>query len=214
MHTLTQSITDSVVFGYRYQLDPTTPKFLIDWFNQWMTEFLQIEEDIAEGFSFQLGFTTLKAEVVDLDGKPWLDLYAPNFKTFPADWEQNLTLALQVAAQHRFLPTRYGLSMDVPNMQDTALVGPDFQRLPMFITRSDKDVQERHSGWFVASSSAEADNTDEGQLKIMSLYELAVEAPHTIAYLALPVGSQVAFEPKATKVMYQARELTPVAAKA
>ena len=126
-------------------------------------------------------------------------------------WTDNLSNALRLLAHHKYLPESYGLQADIPEQGSIALVGELFDQFPMFMTRSEKDVDLEHSGWFIASSAMGVDNTDESKLRLMSLYEVYIRAPHLLEFLSMPVGTQVVFEDSDPVVLSGSKEIEPQA---
>ena len=182
-----------------YHVDESTPDFLIQWFNEWLDPYVNSSDSIVANQYLQLGFTYLR---VSIQQKTMM-LQAPDFVQYPIRWVDDLYPALHVVTQHKYVPQSYGLNLDIPSMHDTAIVGENFERYPMFMTRSEKEPNTDHSGWFIASLSDEVDNSDEGKLRIMSLYEAVIQAPHLVSYLSMPESSQIVFEESLPVIMFR-----------
>jgi len=191
--------------SYCFKVNAGEADTLIDWFCGWFESCVDDNTIISHGQELQLGWALLSAQLDETK----LTFLAPDFKSFPLQWSENLSNALQLLAHHKFIPESYDLQADIPSLKDIALVGERFERLPMFMTRSDKDTNAAHSGWFIASSSQDADNADPAKLKMMSLYEVFIKAPHVLEYLSMPVGTQVVFESKKPIVLSRNKELKP-----
>ncbi len=192
---------------YRFSVNDDESCSLVDWFCDWFEAAVVDCAQLASGQRLQLGWSLLQ---IECDGRS-LQIRAPDFKSFPLAWSDNLSNALQLLAYHKYVPESYRLQADIPSLEDTALVGERFEQPPMFMTRSDKDADSGHSGWFIASLSSEVDNTDTAKLKMMSLYEVFITAPHVLEYLSMPPGIQVVFETGTPVVFERNRELAPVA---
>ncbi len=194
---------DRYCFGINDDESPS----MVDWFCDWFEHALADCTGLGSGLQLKLGWCLLQVECHERT----LRIRAPDFRSFPLAWSDNLSNALQLLAHHKYIPESYQLRADIPSLEDKALVGERFEQLPMFMTRSDKDTDSGHSGWFIASLSAEVDNTDTAKLKMMSLYQVFLTAPHVLEYLSMPAGTQVVFETAKPVVLSRNRELTPVA---
>jgi len=199
MRKIELQVSSSKIKKLSYQLDAETPDFLIEWFNDWLQPYVQDIDALQNGQYLQLGFSFLKIKIAGQE----ITIQSPNFSQFPTQWENDLYPALHVVTQHKHVPQNYGFDMDIPGMFDTAIVGERFGSFPMFLTRSEKESESNHSGWFIASLADDVDNTDEQKLKIMSLYEAVVTAPYIVSYLSMPVSCQIVFEESLPVVLHR-----------
>jgi len=207
MKNLTFPVKASGISSFTFSVDQNLQSVLIDSFTQWFDSIITQTPSFTDGLEFQYGWSLVKCTITD----SILSLQVPDGKSFPIQWSDNVTPALEAIVYHQFVPESFGLDSDIPCLSDTVLVGDRFHELPMFLTRSEKSGDaDRHSGWFMASSADDANITEEENLKIMSVYEAIIKAPHILHYISMPVGSQVVFDNAAPSCMYKNKELKPV----
>lgn len=193
MKTLDFPVSNQIFSSYCFNVRDDIQSILIDSFTQWINKLLKDNRGIADGVELLYGWTSIQCRVLDSR----LSLKAPDQKNYPLRWTEDLTDALESIVYHQFVPESFELECDTPSLHDTVLVTSDFDKIPMFLTRSEKNNEnDQHSGWFLASSSEAADISDENSLKIMSIYEAVLAAPHIYKYISMPVGSQIIFETK------------------
>ncbi len=207
MKTITKAIRHPQFNRYVFNLDDDENDSSITWFFNWVEKWVATGDAAIDQQQIQLGWTSLLLVCKD----QCLTIYTPDFKSFPLQWTDNISNALRLLAHHKYLPESYGLQADIPEQGSIALVGELFDQFPMFMTRSEKDVDREHSGWFIASSAMGVDNTDESKLRLMSLYEVYIRAPHLLEFLSMPVGTQVVFEDSDPVVLSGSKEIEPQA---
>ena len=190
-----------------FNLDDDETDNAIAWFFNWIEKWTGVGDVAIDQQQIQLGWTSLLLACKD----QCLTIYAPDFKSFPLQWTDNISNALRLLAHHKYFPESYGLQADIPEQGSIALVGELFDQFPMFMTRSEKDIDQGHSGWFIASSAIAVDNTDESKLRLMSLYEVYICAPHLLEFLSMPVGTQIVFDDSDPVVLSRNKEIKPQA---
>jgi len=206
MKKLTFPVKANGITAFTFLVDNNLQAVLIDSFTQWFNGIITQMPSISDGLEFKYGWSLVKCTITNST----LSLEVPDGKAFPIQWTDNVTPALEAIVYHQFVPESFGLVSDIPALSDTVLVGDKFHELPMFLTRSEKSGDaDRHSGWFMASSAADADITEEENLKIMSVYEAVIKAPHILHYVSMPVGSQVVFDNEAPNFLYKNKVLEP-----
>ncbi len=165
-----------------------TPDFVVEWFADWLTTYINDGATIKDEQTLQCGFVILKCRVKNR----LLSLLSPDFDEMPIRWTDDLRKSLGIITAHKYTPESVGLIPDIPSLQQTAITGERFAEFPMFANRSTpSSANPNDSGWFVGSQ--DADNNDPATLQVMSLYELVLKVPHVLQFLSLPVGCQVVF---------------------
>ena len=213
MKKIKVALDNKVIQTFIYSVEDSIPDPLTDWFSGWISKYVEERALEAGANAFKdkefirFGWSRLRIRLV----QKILTLEAPDFRTFPVEWKQDLTIVLQIAVLHNQVPESFELKSQSTFLDDTAVVGEAFDQLPMFMSRSEQ-VEDAggHSGWFMASMSEEVDTTDESKFKIMSLYEAAVKAPHILEYLAMPEGTQIVFENANPKVLHNNQDLSSI----
>lgn len=187
----------------QYFVAKKTPDFLIQWFDNWLETYSEELYECEHNQIVKLGFCDLRFSVENRIAC----LQAPDFQEFPLTWVNDLDPILPVVTRHQYIPQSYDLPFDIPSMNETAIISERFDELPVFLTRTEKDSDSNHSGWFITSLSDNGDITDEESLKIMSLHEAVVKSPRLISYLSMPEGTQIIFETSAPIIMYRNKVL-------
>lgn len=165
-----------------------TPDFVVEWFADWLTTYINDGATMKDGQTLQCGFVTLKCCVQNRH----LSLLCPDFKEMPIRWIDELGKSLGIITAHKYTPESVGLIPDIPSLQQTAITGERLTEIPMFANRSTPSgANPNDSGWFVGNQ--DADNNDPATLQVMSLYELVLKVPRVLQFLSLPVGCQVVF---------------------
>jgi len=185
-----RSCASSTISEIFLQVDAATPEFLVSEFLDWVVAYLEDGAEIADGQTLQYGFTLFRCLVQS--GK--LTLFAPDFRSLPVQWVDDLISAFQLIAAHKYVPESVALPADIPWLQQTAIVGERFEELPMFANRAERSESNKaDSGWFIGSQSADVDNNNPETLRVMSLYEAIILVPQLIPFLSLPAGCSVLF---------------------
>lgn len=201
MKKIQKSIKGNGFDRLQYCVDSKTPNFIIQWFDNWLDRHYAGLLDSTQ--FIDLGFCQLKI-VLEND---FACLQAPDLTSFPLRWNKDLYPVLQIVTKHRYIPQSYNLDMEITSMHETVIISQQFDQLPVFLSRAEKDCDTNHSGWFVTSLSDSGDYADEEELKIISLHEAVVKAPRLIDYLSMPEGTQIVFETSTPIIMFNNKVL-------
>jgi hypothetical protein len=205
MKDLVFSVAGKNVSTYTFSVEPRLPPVLIDLFTRWIDRVVQ-ENLIHDGQELQYGWTVIQCVLTD----SVLQFRAPDGRSFPIQYCKDLTPALESIVFHDHIPRSFDLQADIPALTDTVLVGDRFHEIPMFLTRSEKSGEEdQHCGWFMASLSDDSEISGEENLRIMSLYEAVLQAPHILKYISMPAGTQVVFEQTAPQFYHNSKPIEP-----
>ncbi len=213
MKKLEVALDNEYIQTFIYSVADNIPDSLAEWFSGWIEKYIRerVKEVGAVAFKdkefIRFGWSRLRVRLI----QKILTLEAPDFQKFPVEWKKDLTIVLQIAVLHNQIPESFELEAQSTFLDDTAVVGEAFDTMPMFISRSEQaEEASGHSGWFMASMSADVDTTDESKFRIMSLYEAVVKAPHILEYLAMPEGTQVVFKEAIPTVLHNNHDLSSI----
>ena len=206
MKDLVFSVTGKNVSKYAFTIQPGLAEMLINLFTRWIDRVVT-ENPIHDGQELLYGWTIMQCRLKD----GFLRISAPDGHSFPIQYGGDLTAVLESVVFHDNIPKSFDLPVDIPVLSDTVLVGDRFNEIPMFMTRSEKSSEDdQHSGWFMSSLAQDSLASDEENLRIMSLYEAVLLAPHILKYISLPPGTQVVFEQPEPLFYYQSKRIEPV----
>jgi len=198
--TLDYSVSNSNISTFSFSVNEEIQSILIDSFAQWIKNLLKEPDSILDGSELMYGWTNIQCHI----HQSHLTFKVPDQKQLPMVWADDLTKALESIVYHQFVPESFGLDCDIPSLQDTVMVSANYQNLPMFMTRSEKNSDDdSHSGWFIANTSSDTDISDENNLKFMTIYEVVINAPHIYKYISMPSGSQVIFDTDKPEFLYK-----------
>ncbi|MFT5326158.1 MAG: hypothetical protein ACI8P0_004032 [Planctomycetaceae bacterium] len=190
LRTISRQVDSSSISEFSFVIGESAPEFVADHLADWLTSYISDGAEFSDGQTLQFGYSLLKCEV---KGRS-LRLQSPDFQNMPIKWVDDLGNALLIFAYHEYVPETFGYISDAPALHDSALIGNQFNELPMFIDRMVPDESKPNdSGWFIGSGADDVDNDDPDQLQLMSLYEAMLYVPHVVRFLSLPVGCQVMF---------------------
>ena len=178
-------------------------------FLEWVSSYSgQVE--FNDDQTLQLGWTVLKCRVANAR----LRLLAPDMRSFPIRFQADMTQAVWAAFKHREVPASFNVptdSLDIPSLGQSALVGPRFDEFPCLMERSLPNATT-DSGWTFNSMRPDVDNNNPAELKLLSLYEIALKNPLCLRYLSLPPGFLVCFRPQESQTAehyFQRRAVDP-----
>lgn len=205
MHTITRQVKSQLIDEFAFDANESAPDFVITSFTDWLVEYLLGGAILSDGQTLQYGYTPLNCRVQSRV----LRLLAPDFQKMPINWVTDLGPTFQIVVAHKYTPETFGFAPDIPTLEQTAIVGKCFDRIPMFANRL-QPAESNHSdsGWFIGSDSEDVDNNDPDQLRVMSLYEAMLSVPHVLRFLSLPVGCQVVFTSGHPVVLQDYHELS------
>ncbi|MBD1912953.1 MULTISPECIES: DUF2185 domain-containing protein [unclassified Leptolyngbya] len=193
---------------YEFYIEEEFPNAIITWLTDWLTKYIESGAKFSNGQIFQYGWSVLQCQLQN----NCLRLLAPDFQSMPIEWIPNITKVLHILMEHKYVPESFELDMDVPSLEDTAVVGRGFEELPTIMVRSSRSENNpQDSGWFVGSFREDIDNNDPSNLELMTLYEVVLCAPHTLRYLSMPQGTQIVFESNSPVIFFDEQLLNPKA---
>ena len=192
--------------SFSFQTDEQASDFVLDWFCDWLENYIAGGAEIQDGQTLQIGYVLLQCNV---DSKT-LTLKSPTFESMPIEWSPNLGPTFQILGWHKYIPESFSFVPDIPTLSQTAIVGQQFNEYPMFGNRLES-TSPNDSGWFFGSMLDSVDNNDPDQLTLMSLYEAMLTIPHIIPYLSMPQDCQIMFSSKTPELLqnYEPLEIEP-----
>jgi len=190
VRTVRQQVVSKSVDEYTFDTEDSSPDFIVESFTDWLSDYIVNGAEFTDGQTLQYGYTLLTCHVQSRV----LRLLAPDFRSMPIKWIDNLGLTFRIIAAHKYTPETFGFTPDIPTLRNSAIVGKRFDEMPMFANRlSPVESNPNDSGWFIGSTRDDVDNNDPEHLRVISLYEAMLAVPHMLDFLSLPVGCQVVF---------------------
>ena len=188
MRTIERKIESNGLDSFAFETDESPADFIVDWFSDWLENYVSNGAEISDGQTLQVGYTLVQCNVL---GKS-LRLQAPDFSSMPITWTPNMGPAFQIIGWHKYVPENFSFTPNIPTLQQTVIVGRDYDQLPMFGNRL-APTGTNDSGWFFGSTREDVDNNDPEQLNVISLYEALLSAPQMLPYLSMPTDCQIMF---------------------
>ena len=205
MTIISREVNGKNIKSYSFEVSDNCPDLLIGWFTDWFDNFVDGNELVQDQL-VQYGWSYLKCNIQDSH----LQLLSPDFMSIPIQWQSEITTCLFFLMEHKYVPASYDLDLDVPSLQDTAVVIKGFEDDPIIMFRMENEEGlPNDSGWTMNSLAEDADNNDPNNLEVMSLYEVVLSAPHILRYLSMPVGSQIVFKKTQASVFLNNEPLMP-----
>ena len=206
MTIISREVHGKNIKSYSFEVGDNCPELLIDWFTEWFDTCVNKGEKFTQDQLVQYGWSYLKCNIQDSH----MQLLAPDFMSLPIIWQSNITTCLFFLMEHKYVPESYDLDLDVPSLQDTAVVIKGFEDEPIIMFRMEnEDGLPNDSGWTMNSLAEHADNNDPENLEVKSLYEVVLSAPHILRYLSMPVGTQIVFKESRAVVFLNDEPLLP-----
>ena len=191
---------------YEFYVEESCPDFLITWLSDWLTQYIETGVTFTDGQILQYGWSALQCLVED----DCLRLFAPDFQSMPIEWTSNITNVLYTLMEHKYVPESFELDVDIPYLEDTAIVGRKFEEFPMLMSRSQRSENNaQDSGWFIGSFREDIDNNDASNLELMHLYEIVLYAPHVLRYLSMPQDTHIVFESSSPVIFFDEQMINP-----
>ena len=206
MKTVAGKLNGESLDSFSFQTDEQPADFVVDWFCNWLENYITGGAEIQDGQTLQIGYTLVKCNV---DSKT-LRLESPTFQSIPIEWSANMGPAFQILGWHKYIPESFSFVPDIPTLSQTAIVGQKFNEYPMFGNRLEP-TNPTDSGWFFGSMLDSVDNNDPDQLTHMSLYEAMLKIPHSLPYLSMPQNCQIMFSSQTPEILknYEPLEIEP-----
>lgn len=159
-----------------------------------------------EGEIIRFGWFFFKVMGTDDDG---LEIYGPDLRAFPMEWERDISLPLNLALVQKYVPESYNLKAEAANLDQNAIVSKSFgTRTDYFLNRVEP-ANEKQSGWFVGFLDDPLDMSDASNLTSMSLYELSLKIPDSVRFWLLPANIQVLNPGDNAIILENFKELEP-----
>lgn len=199
-----QQVSSPWLDEFLFETDESSPEYVVQFFCNWLTEYVNGGAEFRNDQSLQFGYATLTCEV---RGRS-LRLLAPDFESMPIRLTRNLGQAFRIMVLQKYAAESLGFEPNIPSMLNTAVVCRDFESSPLFAERCEPaDNNPIDSGWVVCSTDPAVDNNDPANLQCMSIYEAMLYAPQVLMFLSLPLGCQVLFSEQPPKIFRAGKEL-------
>jgi len=191
---------------FSFEVQKSCPDYSVSWISSWFVDHIHKGSIVKNGQIFTFGWGLLQAMV---EGEH-LILRGPDFKSMPIEWCDDITPVCKLLVEHKFVPLSYGFEMDIPSIRDTAIVGWEFEKLPMMMSRREKSKDNRQeSGWLFGSIKKENNKELSAFIQLMSLYEAGLKAPFILRYLSMPMDTQILFKDRVPLVFFKENQKYP-----
>lgn len=192
---LRQMTTKCASFGHRefvmYYDDPLLTPDAVPWLVNYLESAVQSGERFQPGETVQIGWMIM--QVHEENGA--LCLHEPDFRTKQVQWVPTVTQTLIDLLMQQLTAQIVGVEaeVDVPNWYQTGIACRRFgeDRSAFDMQRAPGSRENHDSGWFCGCMFVDCDHESMENLRLASLYELAVLNPEIVRYLALPESTDV-----------------------
>ena len=100
MKTVARKLNGESLDSFSFQTDEQPADFVVDWFCNWLENYITGGAEIQDGQTLQIGYTLVKCNV---DSKT-LRLESPTFQSIPIEWSANMGPAFQILGWHKYIP--------------------------------------------------------------------------------------------------------------
>lgn len=138
-----------------------------------------------------------------------LTLYGPDLKNFPLQWQEDLSMSLNLALVQKYVTESYGLPIEECDLNMTAVVSKSIDTRTDFFLNRLGPAKDKNSGWYVGFVEDPLDMNESSNFKMMSLYELSLQVPDAIKFWFLPTNTQVLLTGKALEVLSDFNVIQP-----
>ncbi len=206
MERFERKLDSGTLTALLFQTDGQPADFVVDWFCNWLENYVAGGAEIQDGQTLQVGYALIRCNV---DSKT-LRIESPTFDSMPIEWNANMGPAFQILGWHKYIPESFSFVPDIPTLGQTAIVGRDFNEYPMFGNRLES-TNPNDSGWFFGSMLDTVDNNDPDQLTLISLYEAMLSIPQMLPYLSMPKDCQIMFSSTTPEILqnYEPLDIEP-----
>ena len=181
--------------------DPIAPS------GTWFLDYLNHE--IRNGVRFQAGETVqigwmlamLDGNTQD-DGSSCLELREPDFKSIPIQWQRGLNQTFRHLVLQKSVCEALKCEPVFPEVRFAGIVSPSFFGGKQFAMWRE-ETEGADSGWMFDLLTGDR---NEGQFQ--SLYQIVLEKPEVIPFLALPAGSLITWDETQVCVEYDGRQIS------
>jgi hypothetical protein len=160
------------------------------------------------GETFQIGWMLTRVESY---GDDRLTLVEPDMRSMPMRFVRRISETLRQMMLQLFMLDSVSLraEIDIPLAQHSLVACTRYTEPAFFMTRS-APGDEHDSGWFVGCLADDHDHDAASNLTRVSLYEAFVRQPAVQGFLAFPIGSLIAVDPRAGVRIYKGEQELPV----
>jgi hypothetical protein len=124
-----------------------------------------------------------------------LELWEPDFRSFPIQWENHLDETLRQLVLQKALCELVGSEIEPPTLSQGGIVSRGFSGAVDF-TMSRDVPDQAHSGWVFTEVGY-----DGAEGEYQSLYQIALWQPRVIPFLALPPAKDVSCEARQIRIL-------------
>jgi hypothetical protein len=170
-----------------------------EWLLKVLENRVRAGERIRPGELVQVGFVAVKAREAD-DGL--LDFDEPDFRSFPVRWKPLVDNCLLYARRQRDIVDSVSppVPVNYPSLEQGAFVCAGYSASSTFVIEREVP-KDRFSGWFITCDDPD-DPHDLADLRLTSLYEIALTCPFIALFLALPAGCAGCIGPAGTELYH------------
>lgn len=188
--------------------DRAVPAQDISWLLRFFERRVADGERFHAGETVQLGWMLTKLEAA-VDGL--LCVTEPDMKAIPISFVDSVDNTLKHLRNQKdvvesIAPTR---QPDFPSLRQSAVLHVEYKRANRLLLRR-TPAHEAYSGWSLSDPRVELDSQNLSQSLRISLYQLAVDRPDLVKFLALPPGLHVLLDNLRIHVIGPEGELQPV----
>jgi hypothetical protein len=149
----------------------------------------QVESGVQfkDGETIQFGWGVLKVQAMP-DGS--LGVFEPDLVSFPINWIDSVTGVLLQTLIQKYVAESLGFydEADYPSALKYMVVCDNYADCPAVIMERNRPWDANDSGWRLFCADPDHNHESDENIKLVSLYECAVNKPQVVEYLALPVG--------------------------
>ncbi|PHV00922.1 hypothetical protein CSQ88_14945 [Iodobacter sp. BJB302] len=208
----THTTTKCKQFGHpEFQVQVTStaiPPVDIAWFLNGLEERVAAGERFKSGETMQVGWMLTKLQAASNGA---LKIMEPDMKSVPIKFVDSIDstvkqLRSQKDTVESFTPPQ---SLSFPAVQQSVVVHRNYKTTQQFLF-SRFDQKELDSGWWLSDLNDDKGSQDPKNFANISLYQLAIDRPDLIKFLALPPGVQVVVDGGLIGVLKEGNELPQV----
>lgn len=177
----------------RIQVEVVIPDEDCEWFLNTLENMVANGSKFEDNQTLQLGWGLVKFVATQGDaGVEILEIHEPDVQQIPLNFVAGVTVTLRyIRAQKDVLDSlAVEAELDFPNLISAIVVHKNYQDITSInLLRESK--QEQLSGWWLFDMTEPEKTHENEDFKPISIYELAINRPDLVQYLALPVGAVV-----------------------
>lgn len=183
-------------FGHpEFQIKVTStaiPRVDIVWFLNGLEERVAAGERFKSGETMQVGWTLTKLEATS---NGTLKIMEPDMKSVPIQFVDSIDSTLKQLRSQKDTVESFSPSqrLSFPFLQQSVVVHRNYKKI-LHILFSRIDPKELNSGWWLSDLNDDKGSQDPKNFAKISLYQLAIDRPDLIKFMALPPGVQVVID--------------------